>query len=243
MLNKENLILPYYSNIEIKKESATIRLNSMKKAWSFYGDVFTKIADITNVPVELLFCFGMVESGRFMAQGKSPGWINEKTGQERNYLGVMQISPIFADDRLLNNRKDYNKEEKIFISQNFGLVGEAIALDDTEKLKIYDKKAVSNKLFTKQEMAKTPQNIFLGAQMIISLLKQKWAIVGNKVLLERVIIGYNAGPGKAVSSGSTAQTPLQILGNPNVPLESKNYIRVFLGNGGYLNLWKLHFEK
>jgi len=244
MLKKNLWVADVYSDITPTRSSSEM-LSSMKKSYSRFGSVFKKISEITNLPESILFSFAMVESGSFMAQGKSPGWINEQTGQEREYLGVMQISYKYADSVLIDNVNEYNQKERLFIGDNFGLIGDAIAKNDKEKIDVYKVRNAtpSTNLFTKQEIAKTPANVFLGAQSIISLIQKPWGSVGNDVFLPRVIVGYNAGSGKAVTTGASKQDAKGILKNPTIKNETKNYIKNVLGNGGFLELWYLHFEK
>lgn len=244
MLNKNNLIIPYYTNVNTAGDSSKVKLDTMDASFSIYGKLFNEIAKLTNVPIELLFSIAMVESGGlYMRFGKSPGYI-KPDGKYREYLGIMQTSYTYADERLINNRKFYSKEEKIFIANNFGEVGQAIALEDEDKIKIFLKKATTpnQHLFPRSLLAQDKINVFMGAQMLINALNQPYNMEGNKVNIARLIVTYNAGGGRAINSGASKQTPLQILSNTNVPLESRTYIRKLAGNGGYLNLWKLHYS-
>lgn len=244
MLNKNDLVTDVFANITPTKQSQYM-LRDMKRAYTNFGSLFRKISEITNVPESIIFCFAMVEDGTNMAMGKTAGYINDKTGQIRRFIGIMQFGYSYADDTLINNIPTYNQKERLFIGDNFGLVGDAIAKDDKEKIDVYKKiiRTPSKNLFTRQELAKSPANVFIGTQMLITFLNKPYAMVGNDVLMERVIVAYNSGPGAVITTGASKQTAKEILNNPKISPESKNYIRDFLGNGGYLDLWNIHFEK
>jgi len=244
MLKKNDWVTDIYTDITPTKSSAVL-LSQMKKSYTRFGSIFKSISKITNVPESILFSFAMVESGSFMEQGQTPGWINDQTGQERDYLGVMQLSYRYADNTLIENVNEYSRSEKLFIGNNFGLVGDAIAKDDKQKIEVYKTRLAtpSTNLFSKQEIAKTPANVFLGAQTIANLIQKPWGAVANEIQLPRVIVGYNAGSGKVITTGASKQDAKTILKNPTIKNETKNYIRNVLGNGGFLDLWYLHFEK
>ena len=199
----------------------TSMVDVLKKGWTKYGKFFKQASDLTNVPVQVLMSFAVVEStmNPSAKTGFTTGMM--QWNRDKGYADVV-LSNEFRMGRLSDKEKEVLKRK-------------GVKWDATGKFQP----------ITAEQQLDVELNILIGAiylgQYMDSIIKGKqltpFAVDNGALRIDRIIPPYNTGEGSNFSIAAinkTHATPLQTA--QNSPGVTRDYINKILGVNGAMDV-------
>jgi hypothetical protein len=193
----------------------------LKKGWDKYGNFFKQAAEVTNVPIQVLMAFAVVEStmNPNAATGFTTGLM--QWNRDKGYADAV-LTNEFRTGRL-------SEEEKAILKRK------GVKWDSTGKFQP----------ITAEQQLDVELNILIGAiylgQYMDSIIKGKqlppFAVDNGILRLDRIIPPYNTGEGSKFTVAAINKvhaTPLQTA--QNSPGVTRDYVNKMLGVNGAMDV-------
>jgi hypothetical protein len=194
---------------EFRSDLAKETLNVYKR----YEPFLKFASQASKIPVPILLGFIMVESNGIPTAG----------GKGSITQGLMQWNRTFAKDQL---KYEFEK----------GRLSPAEKAKFAEYGITFDSKG-NTRAITSADQVKPELNILIGAMILGQLMDEKWASVGGKLRLDRVIAVYNAGAfGETGKKARLGQHPSASALANDVNVITRAYINKLLGRDGVLDV-------
>jgi len=194
---------------EFRSDLAKETLNVYKR----YEPYLKFASQASKIPVPVILGFIMVESNGIPTAG----------GKGSATQGLMQWNRNFAKAQL-----EYEYEK--------GRLSPAEKSKFAEYGIVFDKNGKTRNI-TSADQVKPELNILIGSMILGQLMDEKWASVGGKLRLDKVIAVYNAGAfGETGKKARLGNHPSAAALSNDVNMVTKAYINKLLGKDGVIDV-------
>jgi len=204
----------YYDDVSAKANQAKI-VGVIRPR---FGKMINNIADITNLPSELLEAFIFIESA------------GDPNAKSPYAIGLMQVSPAAASDALVKEKGAGRLSEpeaailKKYLGSRYSLI-ESVKKGQTSLGKTF---------ITKEDLFKPELNLLIGSILLKQLIDE-FTQSDGRIRMDKVVTIYNGGRYGAVAKKIISFTGTIEEMMPQLPKETASYILKLLGSKGVLD--------